>query len=455
MRRWSVASFIGTIWITLAFQAHAESLRSVVAHAVATHPSIAASRATSNATVWDMKAAQSRLLPELDVSADIGPVIIDQPQGFDPQVNDEWRLQRQISLTLRQILFDGGDRSNDIRRTAALADASSYRITEQSENIALDAVEAYIDVRRLVSILELARQNHKKLNAILGLVRDLTSGGSAPTSDLDQASERVAGAATVEQQIEQALDEARARYRQVVGNEPHGLEIVKLPPGVPKSAKLAVKIALAENSLVLALESEAEAAEFAVAQAKAGFLPTVNLEGVATTGADVAGTPGPLDSLTGQVRVQWNLYQGKGTTYRIRAFKERASKARLDVQVRGRQVGEVVERAYAAYAVGVQRVAAAREQAVAAKRVITAYQEEYKGGKRSLLDLLDAQNASFTSQFQLTSAESVHVFSAYQLLGSMNHLLSTLGIAGTEEARTDLADQSRQSLYSINIEPLR
>ena len=233
MVRRSLALFAGMVWIAFPFQAHAVSLREAVAQAVGTHPSIASSRAARNASVWDMKAAQSRLLPQLDLSANVGPYSIDQPQGFSPNVNNEWRLQREVSLTLRQILFDGGDRSNDIRRSAALADALAFRIMEQSERIALDAVEAYIDVRRLSAILELAHQNRKRLNAIAVLVRDLTSGGSAPASDLDQARERVAGAAAIEKQITQALEEGRARYRQIVGSEPHGLQKVKFPPGIP------------------------------------------------------------------------------------------------------------------------------------------------------------------------------------------------------------------------------
>ena len=449
------ALFLGIVWMIVGFQAHAASLQKAVEQAVATHPSIAASRAARNASVWDMKAAQSRLLPQLDLSADLGPFYIDQPQGFSPSVNAEWMLQREVTLTLSQILYDGGDRSNDIRRSAALADALSFRIVEQSESVALDAVEAYIDVRRLAAILDLARKNRKQLNAILGLVRQLTSGGSAPASDLDQALGRVAGAATIEKQIEQALDEGRARYRQIIGAEPQGLEKVKLPPGIPKSRKLAVDIAIAENSSILALDSETSAAEFALAQGEAGFLPTVRLQGVATTGADVAGTPGSLNSLAGQVNVQWNLYQGMGTSYRTRALKERVSNARLDQQVRERKVKEVVERAYAAYTVGTQRVSAARDQTAANQRVNNAYQQEYKGGKRRLLDLLDAQNASFTSQFQLTSAQAVHVFSAYQLLGAMNHLQSTFGLRKSDAARADFVDQSQQGVLSIDINPLR
>ena len=123
--------------------------------------------------------------------------------------------------------------------------------------------------------------------------------------------------------------------------------------------------------------------------------------------------------------------------------------------MRERKVKEVVERAYAAYTVGTQRVSAARDQTVANQRVNIAYQQEDKGGKRRLLDLLDAQNASFTSQFQLTSAQAVHVFSAYQLLGAMNHLQSTFGLGKSDAARADFVDQSQQGVLSIDINPLR
>ncbi len=89
------------------------------------------------------------------------------------------------------------------------------------------------------------------------------------------------------------------------------------------------------------------------------------------------------------------------------------------------------------------------------KKVLSAYQDEYKAGKRSLLDLLDAQNATFTSQFQLASAEAINIFAAYQLLGAMNSFLSSMGIAEAPELEPTLLEQSKQNLFSIDIEPLR
>jgi adhesin transport system outer membrane protein len=149
------------------------------------------------------------------------------------------------------------------------------------------------------------------------------------------------------------------------------------------------------------------------------------------------------------------LYQGGGTTYRTRALWEKVNQAQAEKGAKAREISETVERAFAAYTVGAQRVAAARTQLAATTSVITAYREEYKLAKRSLLDLLDAENARFTSQFQLASAEAVHRFAAYQLLASMNRLLRTLEINPPVEARSNFLEQSQHGIFSIDIEPLR
>ncbi|WP_119274325.1 TolC family outer membrane protein [Taklimakanibacter deserti] len=433
----------------------ATSLRDAVKAAVSTHPSVEASRAALRSSAWEILQARSRLLPTVDLRGNAGPNIVDQPEGFSPDVNSEWRLQREIALTVRQILYDGGDRINDVYRSAARADAFSLRVSDQAEKMGLDAVEAYLDVRRHSAIRILARQNRQRLGAILVLVRDKTTGGSAPKSDLEQARERIAAADFTIAQIDQALEEARARYRQVIGSEPTNLTPVAFPGGVPKTRAAAVASAIESNPAILALDAETRAAEFALAQAKAGYYPTISLEGIASTGDDIAGTPGPSSSLTGQVTMSWNLYQGGGTTYRKRALGEKVNQAQADRRVKAREISETVDRAFAAYTVGARRVAAARNQAAATASVVAAYQEEYKLAKRSLLDLLDAENARFTSQFQLTSADAVHRFAAYQLLASMNRLLKTLGIRPPVEARSNFLEQSQGGVFSIDIEPLR
>src|SRR6185295_3635014 len=154
-----------------------------------------------------------------------------------------------------------------------------------------------------------------RLTGILGLVRQMSSGGKAPRSDIDQANERIAAADTVIVQIEQALEETKAKYRQVVGIEPQDLQRVGYPAGLPPSREAAYRQALRFNPSVQASSADVEAAAFALEQAKSSYYPIISLEGDASYGMDVDGTPGKDVDVTGKVVLSWKIFEGFGATY--------------------------------------------------------------------------------------------------------------------------------------------
>jgi outer membrane protein, adhesin transport system len=437
--------------------AAAMSLKDAVQQAVATHPSVDALRAGRRATGWDVKAAQSRFLPSLDVHGDAGAQYVDKPNSLSADNNAEWRARRQVTGTVTQVLFNGWERANNVYRHAARFDAASYRVMEQSEALGLDAVEAYIDVRRHLEILAVAQRNRARMQQIAGLVLDLREGGRVPQSDVDQTGERLAAADAVTAQIRQALEEATAKFRQVVGTEPANLSAVGLPPALPASRDAAFQVSLDHHPRLQATAAEARAAEFAREQARSGHLPTISLQGSASYGSDLDGIPGRNADVTGKVVLTWNLFDGFATSYRTKSLSEQFNRAQFDQQTAARQIRESVDRAFAAWRMGGERVAATRRQVEASQSLARQYEDEYTGGRRSLLDLLDAENAVFTSRFQLASVSAVQVFAAYQLLATMGRLLATLGIHVPPEARGGLLHQTDRGPLGLDfeIEPLR
>ena len=132
-----------------------------------------------------------------------------------------------------------------------------------------------------------------------------------------------------------------------------------------------------------------------------------------------------------------------------------AGPAATSADSQSREIAEAIERAYAGFATGGDRVDSLRDQVQANNRTVSAYREEYQLGKRSQLDLLDGENSRFNSEFQYQSASAIYYFSAYQLLAHMGRLLTTLGVSAPAEALTGHVEQSKQSLFHIDIEPLR
>ncbi len=447
----------GLIWATQFSVAHAMSLREAVRYTVRQHPSIAAAQADRRATGYELRQAQGRLLPQVNLTSDIGYQKIDQPEGKGPAINNQWRLREEATVTVQQILFDGWDRANDIYRNAARIDASAYRVMERSEALGLRAVEAYIDVRRHSRLLGIANDNVRRHEQILRLVRGRRQGGKASKGEVDQALERLAGTKAVVAEIRQALLDAQAKFRNVIGKETQRTRPVMLPRGMPASRSAAVKIAIVSNPTIQAAAADIDVAKFGREQAKSGFFPQVSLEGRAALGNDISGTPGRNEDLSGKVVLTWNIFDGLITTNRNRAAAERFAQAEAERQARIRETAEAVERAWAAFVTGGERVDSFRQQVTLNRKVVKGYLEEYELSKRTLLDLLDSENALFNSRFQLESIHAVHLFSAYQVLASMGKLLQNLGIAPPPETLADHRTQSQKSfgMFNINIEPLR
>jgi len=455
--RASWAGLIGAVAIILSAQsAAAMSLREAVHHTVHTNPEVGAARAERRANAYALLQSQGRLLPEVDVSADIGAERIDRPQGFAAGVNDEWRNRRQGTLTVRQILFDGWERANDIYRGAARLDASALRVLETSDLLALTAVEAYIDVRRHQELLGIARENLQRHLQFLDLVEARREGGKAPASEVDQTLERVAAAEAVVAEIRQAWLEANAKFRRVVGLDAEGIGRVGLPSQMPTSLNQAVDVALRANPGIRATDADIDAAQFEQAQAESAYMPELSLQGSASIGEDLAGTPGRNDTLVGQLVLSWNLFNGFQTTNRYRELGERAEQARLLRQVRLREVGETIERAWASYTVGRERVGLFEQQVAKNVQVVDAYKQEYELSKRSLLDLLDSESALFNSRFQLISVRAVRTFAAYQMLASMGRILVSLNVDAPPEGVANHREQGQRpfGVFNIEIEPL-
>ena len=435
--------------------AGAMTLREAVSRAVETHPAVNAARAGRRASGYELRVAQGSLYPTLSLSADAGQQYVDRPNSLDPEDNQIWRPSRQVTLTARQVLFNGHQRANEIYRAAAALDAAALRVLSRSEILALDAVEAYIDYRRHSMLLALARANVDRHNEIRVLVQELVAGGKAPESDGNQALERVAAAEAVRAQVEKAFLDARAKFKKVIGVHPGATSPVPFPSSLPGSARLAVEIGIGNNPSIEAARVRADATHYELERAKGAHMPTVALEGTATYGEDVNGVDGRNLDVTGQVVVNWDIFDGHIRKNRERALSERLMQHQLEADSQSRDIAEAIERAYAGYVTGGRRVDALRDQVQANNRTVTAYREEYKLSKRSLLDLLDGENSRFNSEFQYQSASAVYYFSSYQLLAHMGRLLTTLGVSAPAESLTGHVEQSKKSLFHIDIEPLR
>lgn len=437
--------------------AGAMSLREAVRHTVETNPTIAASRAERAASGYVLRQSQGRLVPSIDLSGDLLAQRVDKPRSLSRQINDRTNYRRQVGVVVRQVMFDGFERANAIYRDAARLDAAALTVLENSESVGLTAVEAYIDVRRHIILVGIAQRNVRRHAQVLGLIRERAEGGKAPQSDVNQARERLLVARAVTEDVKRALEEAYAKFHEVVGLQARGIKRVRIPRSLPMTKRAAVKIAIANNPAILSAEANIDGVKFERERAIGAYAPQIFAEGGASYGRRLDGTQGRSVDVKGGVVFSWNLFSGLQRRNRLNEMDARVNAARYQRDAQVRAARGVAERAWAGLTRGRKRLSIIRQQVTVNQGIVKAYQEEYELGKRSLLDLLDGESALFNSRFQLSSVEAVYKFAAYQLIASTGRLLETLGVPAPAEVKADHRIQSQKPLgiFNIEIEPLR
>jgi adhesin transport system outer membrane protein len=401
------------------------SIIDAIHQAVTTHPSIGEAAANRRATESELRQNQGTLLPQVRLEGSIGPQRLDR--YINPQPTDgKWRDGREISVVVRQLLYDGFTSINEIWRQAARTDAAAARVFERSELSALDAAEAYIDVTRYLQLVDLASRNVQTHRGIFGNVKARFEGGRTGEGDMQQASERVSSAEAALAEFRQKLDEARATYRNAVGLEPFNLRFPGRLRGLPATKDEALAVALRHNPTIMAAAGDAKAARHGFDATAGQFGPTITLEGSALTGHNTNNIEGRREEYSGKLVMRWDIFTGGQTSWRRVEAAERMTEqterhARLQ-----RAAFESLDKAWAARTITSDRAAALTRQVESARKVVSAYTKEYELGQRTLIDLLNAENQLFNALVSLVSTRGVAVFADYQLLATMGKLTEYL-----------------------------
>jgi adhesin transport system outer membrane protein len=411
------------------------SINDALKQAVLTNPGVGEASANRRATESELRQTQSTLLPQVRLEARYGPEKFDQSNPvvsssalpIPIQGNGAWRNGSQESVVVRQILFDGFASIHDIWRQSARVNAAAFRVRERTELIALDAAEAYVDVVRYIRLVALGEQNVANHERIFANVNSRFSGGRAGEGDLEQARERVENARATLAEFRKSLDDARAKYRKVVGLEPFNVRFPGPLAGLPGSRDEALAIAVRFNPTIQAAQADVDAAKHAYRVTDGAFVPTFSLEGRATHNDNTYPYLGAThDDYSGKVVMSWDIFRGGQDVWRRSEMAERQTEATMRHAKLQRDAIESIDKAWSGRTITATRVAALARQMQADKKTIAAFDKEYELGQRSLIDLLNAQNQYFNAAVSLTSSRGVIVFADYQLLAAMGTLLEYL-----------------------------
>ncbi len=435
--RWLIPSLLVSAAI-LATDAGAQagSIVDTVRAALETNPELEQVRADRRAIDQELRQARARWLPSVDLRAAAGPERSRNNNTRDPLGGDDSEIlfRSEAELRLSQLLFDGFETQGEIERQRARVDSAARRVEETAEFIALDAIEAHLEVLRRSRIVELNEQNVAEHERILAKVRRLEQEGRGDIADVRQTEARLAEARANLATARGRLAEARAAYQRVAGIEPENLVIGKPPTaGLPGSSEAAAERASVSNPSVLIAAVDVDVAAAELKKARAGYYPRLEAELRAGVADRADGVSRTSDQQSAMLVLRYNLFRGGADIAREREAFHRLNQARAVLAKSRRKAEEEARVSFSALETARARTAALRSKAEAQRRTRDAYASQFEIGQRGLLDLLDAENELFLARVALTTAEFTERFAAYRLMAVTGSLLDTLDVAPPRE----------------------
>lgn len=406
----------------------ADSLRNDILYTLNTNPDILVSINQQLQAEERVTQARSGYGPSIDLTAEIGK---ENSRSSSTGFNWVDQDRSEYALQLVENLFNGFGTYYGVKANEALAKSDTYQIDNTAENVGLAVSETYLDVLRTRRLVQIARSNVAAHLRTAKLIAKRVESGVSRESEKHQAEGRLALARAnlIAEQNEQK--DSVAAYIKVVGKAPKKLRFPKgkYNPKMRISKKYAVDYALKHNPAVFRSHyNYIGTLEDHKASFSANF-PSLNLVLSGTRSRNVGGLEGPNDNDLAMLELSYNLFSSGSDVARQYETAYRSAEALDEVGSTKRVVMEAARNAWNGLTYTRRQLAQLREHKRKSKLTVNAYRKQYAAGKRTLVDLLNAENEYFSASRSYTNARYNVILSKYRLMNAMGIFLDKFDIA--------------------------
>ena len=431
---------ISALAVALAGQAQAIELREAVQAALSTSPEIDQAVANRTAVEEERRQARGLYYPQISVEGGAGIRDLRNPTRRSLGIADDILYPVGVDVGAEQLLLDFGRTRAELDRQAARTDAAAARVEERSEFIGLNVSRAYLDYLLQDRIVAASQDNLSFHERLVADLREGVRRGSISIADQQQAEERAQAARARLTEAMEERENAAILFHRIAG-VPIGRPT--MPPDIsgnlPPDLDGAIDHARLNNPRGLEALADLDASSAEVDAAEAEMTPRISAEGRARWGNDIDGFEGETQDYVARVVVRWTLYNGGIYQSRVREAEARRTESGARVNEVGREAEADVRTAWNRLESQARLVGELEQQSRVSDDLLISYREQFNVGRRSLLDVLDAQNTRYNVQVQAETARLARIYAQYRVLAASNRLLEALGVeplaAATGDAR--------------------
>lgn len=412
---------------SISLTASAIELNEFVTDSISAHPSIREQVHIFRQVDKDRDIAVSGWRPSVDLQASVGTYETESPTTGSQRREYE---SNRAELSVTQNLFNGFDTRYQLEQTDSRVSSALFEIFDTADNIALEAVQAYLDVLKQQKLVKLAEINVSSHERILSQIRERNSSGVGRRSELQQTEGRVARAHASLISQQNNLQDAATALHEILGRYVQLGTLIEpvLPERPANSLDELIDIALEKHPAIKVSSFNVQAALSDSSRAKRSNYPKVDLRLAKEVGDDINGLVGETDELSLVVNVSYNFYRGGADRAEqrkkisvVHQNQEFASRVR-------RQVINTLRLAWTADQSLFRQLTFLTTHIEKSRQTVESYGEEFFIGQRDLIDLLDAESELNSAQNQYTEAYHEALAARFRILEAMGLLFPALNL---------------------------
>jgi outer membrane protein len=402
----------------------ADTMEAALLRAYQNNPQLNAQRASVRATDESVPQALSGYRPKVAAAASGGGQFSNQlSTSTGRKIEEGPQGPHAAGATVTQTVFNGNQTANTVRAAESQVSGAREGLRLLEQSVLLAAATVYMDYLRDAAILEVQRSNTRVLEETLRQTRQRYGAGLVTPTDVAQSDAQLAAGRTQELAAEANLTTTRANFRRIIGNEPGQLAPASpVDRYLPETLRDAAEITLTENPNVTSAMYGIDVSFLNVKINEGALFPTVSLQASVQKTWQQTITQIRQFTASAVAQVSVPIYQGGAEYSLIRQSKETAEQQRFNLeQVRDQARADLIT-AWGQLLAGKAQIASSKSQVEASEIALLGTRQEASVGQRTVLDVLNAQQALVNARVALVTAQHDRVVASYAVLSSIGRL---------------------------------
>jgi outer membrane protein, adhesin transport system len=377
----------------------AQPIERIVAEALRNHPKLAAARAGAFGVQAEIEVAQAALKPKLNFSGGGGRGFSFASGGAAPAGD--------IVAQGVYPLYDGLRSVNEINRQEYRFLTSQQKADQVRDQLIAVVADAYVEVGKQEALVKLASDNVDAHQDLMSKVLEIVKLDRGRGVDATQVAVRLQQAKVNLNAQRNAFNEARAVLADLLGRDDFVVLVAKDPAtGMPPSL-VEANTWLQEHPTMKAARAEAKVSDYASQIAAAWSKPRIDVLGTLSNPSSALNSR-YFSNFDVRLGIQWSAFDGGAGRAAERAAEMQRLAAEEQIKAVQKDLATDVSRAWS--------------QMRSREGRFTEFVEQFRIGRRSILDLLNAENEGFQASLNAEQARQEMLQFQYRVLSSTGRL---------------------------------